>query len=593
MKHVLFRRIFLAYLITAPLLLLFLELYLSSSVKDNYIANLRSGLITQAGLIADLIPTAAPANLDDFCKRFKEKTGARITVIDDSGRVLGDSDEPSEMMENHSDRPEIKEAAISGVGTSIRRSKTLQKDLFYLAVSTNQDSRERFLRLSIPLHDVENAMNMIRIRIIIASLAVSLVVIVFGLIQVRRITKSIEEITDFSKGVAAGDFRRRLLLTKKDELGELGKNISNMARELHERLTLSEEEKRRFEAILKNMSDGLILADTKGKIILVNDALKNLFGIPHAIEGKTVMEALRKGELMEVIEEVAISKERISRGIEITTPRDLYLLMTAAPFYAQDSEGDLSGIVLTFHDITRLKKLEEVRKDFVANVSHEIKTPITAIKGFAETLIEGALDDKENAKKFLKTIKNHSERLNSLVSDLLTLSGIEFGDIQITKQDVNVEEVIDAVFTTLGEKAQSKGLYLKKQIAAEISDMRADRNKLIQILLNLVDNSIKFTEKGGITITVKSEKLKVESEGEKDFIQLTVSDTGSGIPKKHLSRLGERFYRVDRARSRELGGTGLGLAIVKHLIKAHGWEMKIESEEARGTAVHILCPIAS
>jgi two-component system phosphate regulon sensor histidine kinase PhoR len=593
MKHVLFRRIFLAYLITAPLLLLFLELYLSSSIKDNYISNLKSGLITQAGLIADQLPAPSSLNLDDFCKRFKEKTGARITVIDDTGRVLGDSDEPSVIMENHSDRPEIKEAAISGVGTSIRRSKTLQKDLFYLAVSTKQDSGERFLRLSILLHDVETAMNTIRIRIIIASLAASLVVIIFGLIQVRRITKSIEEITDFSKDVAAGDFRRRLLLTGKDELGELGKNIGNMARELHERLTLSEEEKRRFEAILKNMSDGLILTDTKGKIILVNDALKNLFGIPHSIEGKTVMEALRKAELMEVIEEIAVSKERISRGIEITTPRDLYLLMTAAPFYSQDFGGDLSGIVLTFHDITRLKKLEEVRKDFVANVSHEIKTPITAIKGFAETLIEGALDDKENAKKFLETIKNHSERLNSLVSDLLTLSGIELGDIQIAKQDVNIEEVIDAVFTTLGEKARSKGVYLKKQIPAEISTMWADRDRLIQILLNLADNGIKFTEKGGITITVKSEKLKVESEEEKNFIQLTVYDTGSGIPQKHLSRLGERFYRVDRARSRELGGTGLGLAIVKHLVKAHGWEMKIESEEAKGTAVNILCPIAS
>ena len=591
MKHVLFRRILVAYLITAPLLLLFLELYLSSSIKDNYISNLKSGLITQAGLIADQLPAPSSLNLDDFCKRFKEKTGARITVIDNSGRVMGDSDEPSAAMENHSDRPEIKEAAISGAGTSIRRSKTLKKDLFYLAVSTNQDSGERFLRMSIPLHDVEKAMNTIRIRIIIVSLAVSLVVIVFGLIQVRRITKSIEEITDFSKDVAAGDFKRRLLLTKKDELGELGKNISNMARELHERLTLSEEEKRRFEAILKNMSDGLILTDTKGKIILVNDALKNFFGIPHSIEGKTVMEALRKAELMEVIEEVAVSKERISRGIEIATPRDLYLLMTAAPFYSRDSGGDLSGIVLTFHDITRLKKLEEVRKDFVANVSHEIKTPITAIKGFAETLIEGALDDKEHAKKFLETIKNHSERLNSLVSDLLTLSGIELGDIQIAKQDTNIGEVIDSVFTTLGDKARDKGLYLKKQIPAEISDMRADRDRLIQILLNLVDNGIKFTEKGGITIAVKSEKLKVESEGEKDFIQLTVSDTGSGIPQKHLSRLGERFYRVDRARSRELGGTGLGLAIVKHLVKAHGWEMKIESEEAKGTSVHILCSV--
>jgi two-component system phosphate regulon sensor histidine kinase PhoR len=252
----------------------------------------------------------------------------------------------------------------------------------------------------------------------------------------------------------------------------------------------------------------------------------------------------------------------------------------------------MSGIVLTFHDITRLKKLEEVRKDFVANVSHEIKTPITAIKGFAETLIEGALDDKQNARKFLETIKNHSERLNSLVSDLLTLSGIELGDIQIAKQDVNVGEVIDSVFTTLGKKAQKKGLYLKKQIAPEVGEMRADRDRLIQILLNLVDNGIKFTEKGGITIAVTREKFRGKGDEESDFLTIAVNDSGTGIPKKHLSRLGERFYRVDRARSRELGGTGLGLAIVKHLVKAQGWEMEIESTEGEGTTVRILSPVA-
>ena len=228
-------------------------------------------------------------------------------------------------------------------------------------------------------------------------------------------------------------------------------------------------------------------------------------------------------------------------------------------------EGIYLQMVSTFHDITRLKKLEEVRKDIVANAAVN-KDPITAIKGFAETLIEGALDDKENAKKFLETIKNHSERLNSLVSDLLTLSGIELGDIQIAKQDVNIEEVIDSVFTTLGEKAQSKGLYLKKQIAAEISVMRADRDRLIQILLNLADNGIKFTEKGGITIGVKSEKVKVESEGEKDFIQLTVNDTGTNHPQT-ISPVSVSVSIESTGRAPELGGTGLGLAIVKHLIE--------------------------
>jgi two-component system phosphate regulon sensor histidine kinase PhoR len=357
------------------------------------------------------------------------------------------------------------------------------------------------------------------------------------------------------------------------------------------------------------MSDGLILSDIKGTILLSNEAVSRLFNVASSIEGKTIMETMRKAELMDMIDKVAMSRERVSREIEVTHPKDLYLMVTAAPFYAHGKEGELSGIILTFHDITRLRRLEEIRKDFVANVSHEIKTPITAIKGFTETLLDGAIDDRENAHKFLETIKNNSERLNSLVTDLLTLSGIELGDIMIQQDVVNPEEVIDTVFTILAEKAQSKRLYLRKDVAPEIRELKADRDRLIQILLNLVDNGIKFTEQGGVTIRVRGEKMPVKNADETEAVSsasnlqpstsgiqpsasiiISVEDTGIGIPKKHLTRLGERFYRVDRARSRELGGTGLGLAIVKHLVKAHGWEMEIESTEGQGTTVRILCP---
>lgn len=591
MKSVLFRKILLVYIIITSLPLISLELYLSIAIKNNYISNLENSLVVQARLIADRIPSSFTHNLDDFCKRFKEKTGARVTIIDGSGKVMGDSDEPSDKMENHLTRPEIKDADISDVGSSIRYSNTLKKDLFYLAIGIDRDTNKKFLRLSIPLHNVEAAMNKIRRKIIIASLVGSFAIILFALLQTRRITKSIGEITDFSKDVAAGNVKRRLFLKEKGELGELGKNISNMAQELSARLKQSEEEKRKIETILRNMSDGLILTDTKGVILLSNAAIKNLFGIQLDIEGKTLMEALRNAELMEIIESVVKRRERILREIEITRTGELYLMATATPFYSSTPEKDLSGVVLTFHDITRLRKLEEIRKDFVANVSHEIKTPITAIKGFAETLLEGALDDRENAQKFLETIKNHSERLNSLVSDLLTLSRIELGDIQIEKKSVNLNEVIDSVCTTLGEKACKKGLYLKEELSSEFDDIQADRDRLIQILLNLIDNGIKFTEEGGITVKVKSEKLKGEGQEERDFVEISVEDTGIGIPKKHLARLGERFYRVDRARSRELGGTGLGLAIVKHLVNALGWEMKIESTEGRGTIVRLICPI--
>ena len=590
MKHVLFRRVLIAYLLITTLLLFSLEFYLSGSIKNNYLSNLRKSILIQAHLIAGQIPSSFEGNLDDFCKRYKETTGARVTIIDSTGLVLGDSDEPSENMENHLNRPEIRDAEISDIGSSIRYSKTVRRNLFYLAITFHNNQDKKFLRLSIPLHDIESAMNAIRLKIIAASLAVSFVVVVFGLLQARRITRAIEEIAGFSKEVAAGNFRKRLFLKEKDELGDLGESINNMAHELHERLKQSEEEKQKIEAILRNMSDGLILSDIKGRILLSNEAVLKLFGVTSGIEGKTVMEALRKAELSEVIEQVVEGKERISREIEVAYPKELYLMLTASPFYSHKRDEELSGIVLTFHDITRLRKLEEMRKDFVANVSHEIKTPITAIKGFAETLLEGALEDKDNSLKFLETIRNNSERLNSLVNDLLTLSGIELGDVKIEKDAVNIDEIIDTVFTTLEDKAGAKKLYLKKLVSPEIQRVEADRDRLIQILLNLVDNGIKFTEAGGVTVKATNKKLSVESVGE-EYIEISVEDTGTGIPKKHLARLGERFYRVDRARSRELGGTGLGLAIVKHLVKAHGWKMEIESAEGRGTTVNILCPI--
>jgi two-component system phosphate regulon sensor histidine kinase PhoR len=599
MKRVLLKRVFFLYFILASVLIVILGEYLSSTIRNNYLSKLQENLTIQSRLIAEDVPLFFGDNLDDFCKRYKEKTaGARITIVDSSGRVLGDSDEPSSFMENHSNRPELIEAGTNGIGSSIRFSKTLQRDLFYLAISVTKDSEKIFLRMSVPLHDIDVAVRKIKIQILTASFASLLIVFLIGLFQIGRIVKTIEEITAFSQAVASGNFKKRFFPKGKDELAELTRNVGNMSQELQRRLQQAEEEKSMVEAVLMNMSDGLILTDPKGIILLSNAAVKNLFGIESSIEGKTVMETLRKAELVDIIDKVVETKESISREIEVAYPKELFLIVTAAPYSVK---GESAGAVLAFHDITRLRQLEDMRKDFVANVSHEIKTPITAIKGFAETLLEGALEDKENAYKFLETIKNHSERLNSLVSDLLTLSRIELGDIKIEKETVDLHDVIDTVFETLKEKAQGKGLYLKKEVFPGYQEVKADRNRLIQILLNLVDNAIKFTEKGGVTIKVKSEKLEVKSEKEntelltlnsqlRNFVEISVEDTGIGIPKKHLSRLGERFYRVDKARSRELGGTGLGLAIVKHLVKAHGWEMEIESIPNKGTTAKIIIP---
>jgi two-component system phosphate regulon sensor histidine kinase PhoR len=593
MKRGLFSRIILTYIIIAPLLLISLELYLSSVIKDGYLSNLKESLTVQARLIADEMPPASSGNLDSFCRKYKEKTQVRITIINSSGHVLGDSDEPSERMDNHSDRPEIRDAEISNIGNSIRFSKTIQQDFYYLAIAVNQNTEKRFVRLSMPLHGLKEAMNSIRIRIIAASLSSLFIAIIIGIFQTRRINKSVGQIVSFTREVKTGNFRKRLLLEEEGELGNLAVNISDMARELNARLQQSEDEKRKMEAILRNMSDGLILTDIKGNIILSNDAVKNIFGITSALEGKTIMETLRKTELMELILKVVDGRIPLSQELDLSYPGEVCLFTTAAPFYSYSSREEMTGVIILFHDITRLRKLEEVRKDFVANVSHEIKTPITAIKGFAETLLEGALYDTENARKFLETIRNHSERLNSLVSDLLTLSTIELGDIKITKSDVNLDDVIDSVFGMVRERAQRKGLYLKKEVPGDLKEINTDRNRLIQVLLNLVDNGIKYTEKGGITVRARHsnpgapEKTDGFNLPPENLMEISVEDTGIGIPPKNLSRLGERFYRVDRARSRELGGTGLGLAIVKHLVQLLNGKMKVKSAEGVGTEVSI------
>jgi len=332
-----------------------------------------------------------------------------------------------------------------------------------------------------------------------------------------------------------------------------------------------------FEAILKSISDGLLIIDQKGIIVLSNQSFREILKIDEHPEGKQFMEVIRNMDLLNLIRSAMFSKEEVTQEITIKKGgKDIEIIAKATPVI--NFQGSVSSIIILLHDITRIKHLENIRKDFVANVSHELKTPLTAIKGYAETLLDGGLNDKENSLKFIEIIKNQTDRLTALVEDLLTLSRIEFGEIKVDKKSLNLERIIDSIFQILNEKAIKKGLYIKKDIPSDAT-VYADRDKLMQILINLVDNAIKFTDTGGVTIKYYKENG--------NFV-LSVKDTGIGIPKAHLQRIGERFYRVDKARSRQLGGTGLGLAIVKHLVMAHGWDLKIESEVDRGTEVKII-----
>lgn len=430
------------------------------------------------------------------------------------------------------------------------------------------------------------------------------IALIFFVIHLYRISSSIREINDYLKELLSGNFNARLLPSagRNLNLDDVGRDIVAIVEKMKTMFNFAKAEAQRMEAVLRGMSDGVLIVNKQGVVILANQVFSSLLLVPDkdngGIEGKQVIEVLRNIQLIEILKQAMDSENVISEEIAISRHSgDIHLVITAVPVFTRHevtirkakqpqsvmqipNSAFVSGAALVLHDITRLKQLEEVRKDFVANVSHEIKTPITAINGFAETLIDGTIvDDKDTACRFLGMIKDHSERLNSLVDDLLTLSGIELGDIAIKKIGVNLEQVIDTVFMTIEEKANKKGIYLKKVIPKDMQTIDADRDRLIQIILNLVDNGIKFTEKGGVTVGID------ETGGR---VTLYVQDTGIGVPQNHLQRLGERFYRVDRARSRELGGTGLGLAIVKHLIKAHDWDIRVESEPGKGTRVNII-----
>jgi two-component system phosphate regulon sensor histidine kinase PhoR len=554
---------------------LFGEVYITSAVRENYIDNLKRNLLSQINLISKSI-SFTQTHLDSLCKQLRKDIGARVTVILSDGRVIGDSDKDSALMDNHLHRTEIEQSRLFGTGMSIRYSDTLKYNLLYVAKKVMRgEDNEGYVRLAVPLKDVDSSVNLLRIKILFVVIIILLATGVFSVWQTDHLRRLLGGITDFSRSLSRGEIDKRLFLKNAGEFNEIADNLTSMSVKLQGMIAENEEEKNRLNVILKSIPDALLIIDSKGAVVLASSSCREFFGdIP--ITGRQFFEVVRNQEFSDTVEGVRKDLSPLMTQFWIDSPQEKYLSVRVSPLFYKENE--LSGYVAVFHDITQIEKLEQVRKDFVANVSHEIKTPITAIKGFADTLLEGAIDDKENAARFISTIKSNSERINSLVDDLMTISKIELGVIRVEKSMIDVEDVFNNVMEICKDKAAGKNLHLKSSNRAEIREISADKNRLMQVLTNLVDNAIKFTETGGVT-------FGIDREGEKKF--LFVEDTGIGIPPKYLPRLGERFFRVDPARSRKMGGTGLGLAIVKHLVRAHGWGMEIESTPGRGTKVKI------
>ena len=440
------------------------------------------------------------------------------------------------------------------------------------------------------------AFHEIKISFAIACLVAVLLVFFFSFWISSVVFSPVRDIAFWAKSIAAGDFSKKVAIPAQDEIGALTEAMNYMSQRIGSRMDEFAAGRSRLEAVFLNMFDGVMIIDHKGAILLMNQTLKEFLSVDQNVVGKKPLEVIRNIEIQEIADNVLNLNNRFeSREISVLLrPGGSALTGTSGPWEEEKTllvhatpvfrDNQIDGAVLVFHDITQLRQLEKVRTDFVANVSHELRTPVSTIQGYAETLLEGALDDKEHAREFLRIIHDDAGRLAQLIQDLLDLSQIESGKLPLTFESCALELVVEKVLAALKHQAQARSIHLVKKIPARLTKIRIDAMRISQVLFNLVDNAIKYNNAGGsVTVFARETDLGIE---------VSVADTGIGIPPEDLPRIFERFYRVDKARSRELGGTGLGLSIVKHIITAHHAEITVDSQPGRGSTFRFTLPKA-
>jgi len=566
-------KLMLSYLLLLVLMSLAIYLYLNHSLQQSIIGSLRDNLASQARITALMIGRELHDPKTD-APRLAAETGrsltARVTIIAPDGEVIGDSQvSPDKLadLENHLGRPEVQDALKTGQGTAIRYSATLRTDMLYMAVPfTSSEIKGGIIRLSLPLSAVETAITGMHTTLGISMLVAFIIALILSDLLSRLTSRPLRQIATIAGEIGRGNFQRRLPAEWHDELGDLARIMNDMAGRLEEQLTSISAERNRLNAILAGMGEGLMVTDADGGITLVNPAFRRLFGVHEDVIGRPLSHISRHPALHLSYRVVLENGRELQEEMVIQSGGEKALATHWVPLVDGDK---FKGMVAVFHDISDLKRLEKVRKDFVANVSHELRTPVTVIKGYAETLLDGVLTgDPGRAARFVEIILSHSQRLTDLITDLLSLSEMESADFALQLQPVPLEGTIRRACGLLEGKAAGKNIALLTP-AGELPSVIADQGRLEQVLINLVDNGVKYTPPGG--------RISISVGHEGDFVRIDVRDTGPGIPADSIHRLFERFYRVDAGRSREEGGTGLGLAIVKHIVLLHGGTVRVEN----------------
>lgn len=575
------------FLLVTLLTLLAVTWYATRSWRQFYLKGTARDLEARARLVeAQLGGKLAldSSRLDKLCKDLGKLTATRLTVILPSGLVLGDSEKDPARMDNHGDRPEFQEAMKGKVGVISRYSFTLGQSMLYVAIPLKDQGRVvGVVRAALPMTAIDQALRTLYLQVALGSLAIALLVAVLSFFISRRLSHPLEELKRGARRFAQGDLGRKLPIQGSDELASLAEALNHMASQLEDRLQSLRRQGQEQEAILSSMVEGVLALDNEGRLITLNRAAAQMLRLsPEARPNLSLQEVVSNPELQWFVTRTLSTSEPIEGEIALRNGDKRTL--QARGSCLRDSQGIVMGTLIVFHDVTQLRRLEQARRDFVANVSHELKTPITSIKGFVETLLAGALREPENAENFLRIIAQQTDRLNAIIDDLLSLSRIEQeaerGQIFLTEE--KVKGVLEAALHVCETQTR------EKDIALELTcpdDLRARLNAplLEQALVNLIDNALKFSGPGS-TVHLEAERAGPE-------VVIQVKDQGCGIPPEHLPRIFERFYRVDAGRSRKLlGGTGLGLAIVKHIAQAHGGRVTVESRLGKGSvfSLHLL-----
>lgn len=577
-----------AYLLLVLSTVLAIGWYASGSMRSFYLSQTRQDLLNQAHLLTQvflpLLEPLDPAAVDRRCKKTAAGVPTRLTVILPDGRVVGDSETAPAKMENHGDRPEVRQALAGQIGSSVRFSATLHHNMIYVAIPIGFNRIAGILRVSKAMTDIEQQLHSLQLKLAVGAFIIALLASLACLMISRRISRPIETLREGAARFAQGDLTHRLNLADTAELAELAQAMNQMARELQQRIQTIMRQRNESQAVLSSMMEGMLALDTEERIIQANGAAASLLNLASdRLQGRRVQEIMRSRQLQRMIQTTLSSGSATEGDVVLYQFGEQILNMHCSPLF--DSDGQRMGVLLVMNDVTQLRRLESMRSDFAANVSHEIKTPLTAIQGFVETLMHGPVNDPHETQRFLGIIHKHVMRLTAIIDDLMHLSRLEqeHGSARLKLQSSSVRSMLSNAIQLCRANADAKEIDIVLHCDDDLT-ARMDADLMEQAAVNLLDNAIKYSPAAShVTVAARAEAQE---------ICIDFQDEGIGIARRHLPRLFERFYRVDKARSRSVGGTGLGLAIVKHIVQAHSGRVTVESVQGQGSTFTIRMPLA-